>query len=84
MLSDRNVRKITDQIERELRNVSDPFASDEKKAASLERIAQLKGLMSETPSRESIIQELASAIATAKTQTAQPVSLMDAIFGNCR
>lgn len=47
MLSDRNVRKINDQISDELSIVGSWTASEEDKKAALERIAQLKAILDE-------------------------------------
>lgn len=77
MLSTTNVRKINDQIERELRGVSGAFTSHEDKMAAIERITQLKSLLSPQPTRQEILSELAAALKEQSTPTPQPTSLSD-------
>jgi septal ring factor EnvC (AmiA/AmiB activator) len=66
MLSSTNVRKINDQIERELRDVNSIVTSNEDKIAALDRIARLKALLNPQPSRSDILSELASAFVEAQ------------------
>lgn len=72
MLSDRNVRKINDQIANELRTVGGAFTSAVDKAAALDRIAKLQALLTPQPSREDILTELAAAIVDETKKPHQP------------
>jgi hypothetical protein len=62
MLSRTVIVKINRQIEDELRIVDSICSSQQDKLDAIERIAKLKALLSPQPSREEILDELASAI----------------------
>lgn len=82
MLSASNVQKINDQIKRELRTVDRFVASDEEKMAAIERVAELKKLLTPQPTRQEILQELAAALVEARSNPTppQPRDFIDAFF----
>jgi hypothetical protein len=86
MLSSENIRRINRQIADELRVADSITKSDEQKAAALDRALKLKELLAEdeTPSRKSILKELATAILEAREESRErnrPVDIFDSIFG---
>jgi hypothetical protein len=62
MLSEDNIDKINDLIDDELRTASGAFTSHEDKQKAIERITQLKSLLSPQPTRQDILKELAAAL----------------------
>ena len=85
MLSDHNVQKINDQISDELRIVDGAFTSHTDKMEAIERINQLKSLLSPQPTRQDILAELALAIKEQNTPTTQsPADLVTEIFAAFR
>lgn len=82
MLSDSNIRKINDQIKKELDTVDSWVSDADDKAAALKRITKLNALLNPQPSREEILKELADAIVNAdrtRNPHAQPTSASDLV-----
>lgn len=88
MLSDNNIRRINEQIARELRNVNSITTNNSEKMAALERVAKLKELLEDTkqPSRGDILSELADALTKPRDDRHIPLNanLFESIFGRRR
>lgn len=62
MLSDSNVRRINDQIERQLRDLRFADAGSPEALAILIQIKEMQTLLNPQPTRSDILKELAEAI----------------------
>jgi hypothetical protein len=79
MLSDRTIREINDQIQREVRDARTSFDHDEK-LACYERIAALKSALDPQPTRGDILTELAEALAGTTPTHAPQTTPADALI----
>jgi hypothetical protein len=62
MLSDRNIREINAAIATEIQTAKRWSASDEDKAAAIDRALKLKQLLDPNPSPDELIEKLADAM----------------------
>lgn len=83
MLSDRNVKEINRQIEREIREANWADTHQEKMDA-IERIATLKALLYPQPSQKEILEQLATALQSQPTAPRNPADLVTEIFATFR
>lgn len=83
MLSDRNIERINDQIETELRKLNSIIYNEKEKDEAVKRISQLNALLTEQPTREEIVNDVVAILTEQKTVKTpeRPASLIDVLFG---
>ena len=74
MLNSSTIRKINDEIARELRYYNSIFCtSQEDKLATLERVSTLKSLLDPSPTAEQIASALVDAMSPAEEPKPEPI-----------
>jgi DNA-directed RNA polymerase specialized sigma subunit len=81
MLSSHTVHKINNQIQDELRIVDRFTTSHQEKMEALERIAELKKLITPQPTRSEILEELATALYEARNAPSPTATAISDLLG---